>query len=178
MFCQFFPERTVPHFCSPPWTPFTGCCKSAAAAARDLILGEVGGKCRWKMPICSWHRVGAVMTSILQMRKLSPGEVTHPTPQVSNIGVSIHRFQLQHWSHFSEPVNFTIALKPVKSGGMESGVWKKLDTLEIWGHLVRLEDTFYIEMERNAWSLVSAKQDDFRGYDQECGFLGPNVRAQ
>ena len=48
-----FPRHRVPHFCSPPWTPFRGIWKSAAAAAPDLIL--VDGKCPWQVPICSWH---------------------------------------------------------------------------------------------------------------------------
>ena len=30
----------MPHFYSPPWTPFNGCWKSAAAAAHDLIFVE------------------------------------------------------------------------------------------------------------------------------------------
>ena len=43
-----FSQSRVPHFCSPPW-------KSAAAAAYDLILVEVDGKCPWRVPICSWQ---------------------------------------------------------------------------------------------------------------------------
>ena len=31
------------------------CWKSTAAAAHDLILVEVDGKCQWQVPICSWH---------------------------------------------------------------------------------------------------------------------------
>ena len=42
--CKFFSEHRVPHFCSPPWIPFRGCWKSAAAAAHDLICIEVDGK--------------------------------------------------------------------------------------------------------------------------------------
>ena len=42
--CKFFSEHRVPHFCSPPWIPFRGCWKSAAAAAHDLIRIEVDGK--------------------------------------------------------------------------------------------------------------------------------------
>ena len=49
----------MPHFCSPCWTPFRGCRKSAAAAAHDLILVEVDGKCQWKIPIHSWHLIRA-----------------------------------------------------------------------------------------------------------------------
>ena len=41
----------MPPFCSPPWTPFRGCWKSAAAAADDVILVEVDGQ----VPICGWH---------------------------------------------------------------------------------------------------------------------------
>ena len=40
-----FPEHTVPHFCSSPRSPFRGCLKSANAAAHDLILVEIDGKC-------------------------------------------------------------------------------------------------------------------------------------
>ena len=52
--CQFFPIDRVPH-CSPSWTPFRGCWRSSAAAAHDLILVELDGKCPWEVPICSWH---------------------------------------------------------------------------------------------------------------------------
>ena len=38
------PKHRVPHFCSPPWTPFRGCWRSAATVAHDLILVEVDGK--------------------------------------------------------------------------------------------------------------------------------------
>ena len=41
------PQHRGPHFCSPPWAPFRGWWKSAAAAARDLILVEVDGKCQF-----------------------------------------------------------------------------------------------------------------------------------
>ena len=37
----------MPHFCSPPRSPFRGCSKSANAAAHDLILVEIDGKCRF-----------------------------------------------------------------------------------------------------------------------------------
>ena len=42
-----FPEHRVLHFCSPPWISFRGCWKSTAAAAHDLILVEVDGKCQY-----------------------------------------------------------------------------------------------------------------------------------
>ena len=48
------PEHRVPHFCSPPWTPFRGCWRSAAAAAHDLILVELDSKHPWQVPICNW----------------------------------------------------------------------------------------------------------------------------
>ena len=35
-----FPEHRAPCSCSPPWTPFRGCGRSAAAAAHNLILAE------------------------------------------------------------------------------------------------------------------------------------------
>lgn len=45
------PRHRVPHCCSPPWTPLSGCGRSAAAAAYDLILVEVDdsgcGKCQF-----------------------------------------------------------------------------------------------------------------------------------
>lgn len=88
--------------------------------------------------------VGTVIASIFKMRKLSPSEVTSPTPQVSNTGVRIR------WSQVPEAIPVLrdtelcrcpqiMTWKPVKSGEMENGVLKKLDTLEIQGHLVRLE---------------------------------------
>ena len=43
---SFSPRHRVPPFSSPPRMPFRGCWKSAAAAARDLILVEVDGKCQ------------------------------------------------------------------------------------------------------------------------------------
>ena len=52
------PEQRVPHAWSPPWTPFWGYWKSAAAAAHNLILVELDGKCPWQMPICSWYEQG------------------------------------------------------------------------------------------------------------------------
>jgi len=48
-------QHRGPHSCSPPWAPFRGCWKSAAAAAPDLILVEVDGKCPWQVTICSWY---------------------------------------------------------------------------------------------------------------------------
>lgn len=42
----------MPHSCSPPWTSFRGCWKSAA---HNLILVEVDDKHPWEVPICSWH---------------------------------------------------------------------------------------------------------------------------
>ena len=42
-----FLERIVPHFCSPPISPFRGCWKSANVAAHDLILVEIDGKCQF-----------------------------------------------------------------------------------------------------------------------------------
>ena len=53
LFCQSSspppscPEHKVPHFGSPPWTPFRRCWKSAPIAARDLILVEADGKCQF-----------------------------------------------------------------------------------------------------------------------------------
>ena len=35
------PEQRVPDFCSPPWTPFRRCWRSAATAEPDLTLVEV-----------------------------------------------------------------------------------------------------------------------------------------
>ena len=55
LFCQFFSEHRVPHFCSPPWSSFRGCWKSAATAAHALILVEVDGKHLWQVSIFSWH---------------------------------------------------------------------------------------------------------------------------
>ena len=49
--CCHYPDHRVPRFCSPPWTPFRGWWRSAAAAAHDLIFVEV----RWQVPICSWQ---------------------------------------------------------------------------------------------------------------------------
>ena len=46
-------KHKVPHYCSPPWTPFRGCWRSAAAAAHDLILVEGDGKLPRQVPICS-----------------------------------------------------------------------------------------------------------------------------
>ena len=43
-----FPEHRAPCSCSPPWTPFRGCGRSAAAAAHNLILAEIEGKCQWQ----------------------------------------------------------------------------------------------------------------------------------
>ena len=40
LFCQFLLEHRLPHSHSPPWTPFNGCWRSAAAAAHDLIFVE------------------------------------------------------------------------------------------------------------------------------------------
>ena len=55
-FKSFLPLPTESaHFCSLPWTLFSGCWRSAAAAAHDLILVEVGGKHPWQVPICSWQ---------------------------------------------------------------------------------------------------------------------------
>ena len=51
----FLPEHRVSHFCSTHWTPFRGYWRSAAAAAHNLILVEVDGKCPRQAPICSWH---------------------------------------------------------------------------------------------------------------------------
>ena len=50
-----FPEHRVPHFWSPFWAPFRGCWRSATAAAHNLILVEVDGKCSWQVPISSWQ---------------------------------------------------------------------------------------------------------------------------
>ena len=50
---KFFPESRVPHFCSPPWTPFRGCWESVAAAARDLIIVDVDGKCQFVADTCT-----------------------------------------------------------------------------------------------------------------------------
>ena len=50
---KFFPESRVPHFCSPPWTPFRGCWVSVAAAARDFILVDVDGKCQFVADTCT-----------------------------------------------------------------------------------------------------------------------------
>ena len=47
LFCQFFPEHRVPHFCSPLWNTFSRCWKSSATAAHDLILVAVDGKCQF-----------------------------------------------------------------------------------------------------------------------------------
>ena len=55
LFCQFFSEHRVPHFCSPPWTSFRGCWKSAATAAHALILVKADGKHLWQVSIFSWH---------------------------------------------------------------------------------------------------------------------------
>ena len=44
LLCQFFPEHRVPPSWSPPWTPFRGCWRSAAAVAHDLILVEPHGE--------------------------------------------------------------------------------------------------------------------------------------
>ena len=54
---QFFPGRRAPRFCSSPRTPFRGCWRSAAAAAPNSILAEVGGERPWQVPICidSWQ---------------------------------------------------------------------------------------------------------------------------
>ena len=51
LFFQFFPEHRVPYFWSPPWTPFSGCRRSAACSGHDLIL------CRGKrqVPTSSWQ---------------------------------------------------------------------------------------------------------------------------
>ena len=53
LFCQFFPKHIVPHFWSPPWAPFMGCWRSAAAASRDLTPVEVDGKCQFVVDINS-----------------------------------------------------------------------------------------------------------------------------
>ena len=46
--CPHYTEHRVPHFCSPPWTPFRECWKSAAAAVPNLILIEVdANKCKF-----------------------------------------------------------------------------------------------------------------------------------
>ena len=42
-----FSLNRVPHSCSPPWAPFSGCWKSAALASHDLIHVEVDGKCQF-----------------------------------------------------------------------------------------------------------------------------------
>ena len=55
LFCQFFPEYRMPHFCSPPRTPFRGCWKWAVAATHDLIVVAVSGKRPWQVPVCSWQ---------------------------------------------------------------------------------------------------------------------------
>ena len=47
LFCQFLPEHKVLGSCPPPLTPFTGCWRSAAAAAHDLILAEGEGNCQF-----------------------------------------------------------------------------------------------------------------------------------
>ena len=41
------PEHSIPHFCSPPWTPFRRCWRSAAAVAHDFSLVEASahGEC-------------------------------------------------------------------------------------------------------------------------------------
>ena len=49
------PQPRVPYFCSPPWTPFSGWRRPAAAATHDLTLVEVDGKCPWQVAICSWQ---------------------------------------------------------------------------------------------------------------------------
>ena len=56
-------ERRVPH--SPPWTPLSGCWRSAAAAAQGSVSAEADGKCTsgccsvagnaLAVPICSWE---------------------------------------------------------------------------------------------------------------------------
>ena len=57
LFCQFFPEHRMPHFYSPPWTPFNGCWKSAAAAAHDFIFakGFPGGSVVDNPPAREWQ---------------------------------------------------------------------------------------------------------------------------
>ena len=46
--CQFFPDHRAPHFCSPPWTPFRRCWKSAAAWFNPCRGSR-------QVPICSWR---------------------------------------------------------------------------------------------------------------------------
>ena len=41
-----FPEHSVPPSWSPPWAPFRGCWRSAAAVARDSTHVEADGKCQ------------------------------------------------------------------------------------------------------------------------------------
>ena len=47
LFCQFSPEYRGPYFWSLPWIPFMECWRLAAAAAYELILVEVDGKCQF-----------------------------------------------------------------------------------------------------------------------------------
>lgn len=67
-------------------------------------------------------------------------EATGPTPQVSHTGVC------NHWSQVPEPLNSTTALKswPGSPSNLE----------EIWGPLVRLEDSLCKEKESKARGLV------------------------
>ena len=87
-----FPEHRVPHVCSPPWAPSQGCCKSAPAAAQDLILVEVEGKCQGPNGKCqfgadttnarlkkSWHTLHSQSTSQNSAHCLS-----HHLPQDTN----------------------------------------------------------------------------------------------
>ena len=63
-----FPGHREPHLCFPPWTSFWGFWKPATAAAHNLILVEVDGKCPCQVPICSRHIKSRVWN------KLSPSK--------------------------------------------------------------------------------------------------------
>ena len=92
-----FPRARSASFLLSTWTPFRGCWKSAAAAAHDLILVEVDGKCQWQMPIRSWQgflkggRVSACFQSCLLWSSLNEREseresegVRHPSMQADS----------------------------------------------------------------------------------------------
>ena len=87
-------------------------------------------------------------------------EATGPTPQVSHIGVC------NHWSQVPEPLNFTTALKswPGSPSNLE----------EIWGPLVRLEDSF-CKKQSKVRGLVLASQMTSEGLMRNTGFPGPEL---
>ena len=109
-----FPEHRVPHVCSPPWAPSQGCCKSAPAAAQDLILVEAEGKCQVPNGKCqfgadttnarlkkSWYTPHS--QSISQNSKTETNVKSFPTPPSLTSGSAVPPLPLSNTGPFLQP---------------------------------------------------------------------------